>query len=158
MAKRRDAAPAAAGLGRLDAGERNRGAGAAADPAPTLVNSWSQERTGRAHFRLALLAPPEPLVLRQEVRVSAPTEHLVLSVSRPLESSPSRIEVRAEGRTLKAFEVQPSLHDRVDFPISVSLHELTGRQVTLEVVQRGQDQRSLSIWDRLELTDEAPRR
>lgn len=133
-------------------------AGATAGPPGTLLNYWSQERAVRPRFRLALVVPPEPLVLRREVRVTPPVERLAVAVGRPLESSPTRIEIRADGRKLIEFEAPVLWHDHQGPPLYVSLHEFAGRQITLEVIQRGQDQRSLVTWDRLELTDQVPKR
>ena len=112
---------------------------------PALVNYWSQERASRPQFRLAVAAPVEPRVLRQEVRVTPPLERLAVAVNRPLDSSPSRIEVH-DGRKLAEFEVQVLWHDRPAAAVFIPLHKFAGRRVTLEIVQHGLDRQSLVTW------------
>ena len=114
-----------------------------------LSNYWDASPT-RPAYRLGATAAAGLLTISRRIQVSAQMDHLAMVVDRGDQSSPSRIEVRVEGQTVREIDVpirrggQPRITD-------ISLVEYRGRQITVELIQHGDDARSLVDWEKLEL-------
>jgi hypothetical protein len=116
-----------------------------------LVNHWFDRPTDRAGFRLLAATADGPLVLTRNVQVGPPSDLLQISVSRPEESPPSRIEVRADGRMAAELEVPPTQFGRQTKPLEVSLADFHGQRLRLEIAQRGAAPQALVEWQQIEL-------
>jgi len=153
-------------------------------PGLRLVNYWNEEgpdhRGGadRSGYRLGVVAVGEPLRVSRVIRVSPQRDRLVLSVRRPPLATPSHIEIRVDGRTVGEFMV-PEVHyaspprapkrpkhksrppqeapvAQTPEALEVSLAEYRDRQITIEIVQQGQDARAMVDWRRLDVVGSEP--
>lgn len=114
-----------------------------------LANYWD-ESPGRAAYRLAGVASAAGLTISRRLQISAQKDRLLLVVDRGEQSSPSRIEIRVEGQTVRELDV-PVRRWGQSRTTTVSLAEYHGRQITVELIQRGEDAQSLVDWEKLEL-------
>jgi hypothetical protein len=115
---------------------------------PFLANYWDDSPIHPV-YRLGAVAAAE-LSISRHLQISAQRDRLVLVVSRGGQSSPSRIEVRVEGQAVQEFDV-PIRRWGPTRITAVPLAEYHGRQITVELIQRGEDARSLVDWEKLEL-------
>jgi hypothetical protein len=153
-------------------------------PGLRLVNYWNEEGPGRSGgpdrsgYRLGVVAVGEPVRVSRTVRVSPQKDRLVLCVHRPRSATPSRIEIRVDGQRVSELAV-PEFHDaplpRGPKPpkrnprtprdaaagqtpnlVQVSLADYHDRQITIELVQQGQDARAIVDWQRLDVVGAEP--
>jgi hypothetical protein len=154
-------------------------------PGLRLVNYWNEEgpdhRGGadRSGYRLGVVAVGEPLRVSRVIRVSPQRDRLVLSVRRPPLATPSHIEIRVDGRMVGEFTV-PEVHypppprgpkrpkhnnprrpqeaplAQTPEALEVSLADYRDRQITIEIVQQGQDARAMVDWRRLDVVGSEP--
>ena len=123
-----------------------------------LVNVWDEIDQGDPAFRLMATSAKEPLKLVRRLKIDADRDQLMIGVSRPRDSSASKLEVQVDGQPLKPREIPVRWNREFPKPVIVSLSEFVGREVSVEIVQRGSDERSLTAWHALTLTGrpEAP--
>ncbi len=119
---------------------------AADKPAVRLVNYWDESGSTGHKFRLLVSGADGPVTLSRKLRIGPAADRLMLGVSRPVEASPSKIDVRLEGRSIEQFDVPVQPSGRDPEPLGVSLAEYQGRQVDLELIQEPQDEKSLVRW------------
>ena len=119
-------------------------------PAARLVTRWDEEtRPGQA-YRLLVSAANGPTRLTGKLLPRPYKDLLLLYVSRPQETPPSKLEVRVDGRSAGQFEIPIRYGDEAP-PIAVSLAEHHGRSVAVELIQQPQDVRALVEWGAISL-------
>lgn len=125
-----------------------------------LVNHWDDTDSRNRVFRLVTAANNVSLKLSRRLKIDPERDQLMLAVSRPRDTSASKLEVLVDGQPLKQFEVPVRWDKNAPKPLAVSLAEYAGREVTVELVHRGSDERALAEWRALVFTgsaDEAAR-
>lgn len=114
-----------------------------------------------------LVAPTAgELVLRRSLAVDERSQFILVGVSRAPGTSPSRIEIRVDGRALAATDVPERPADSPPAPFRVPLTAFQGRTVNLEVAHLPADAGGMvdwhcldpisdlsSVWEPLEIVD-----
>ena len=114
---------------------------------PLLVNYWDESRARQGPaYRSLVNTRGAALALARKVWISPTNDRLLLTVTRPPDTTPSTIEVHVDGRSAGEFDVPRDRSDRWPKPIEVSLAEHRQRQVTLQLSQHSEDDRSLVQW------------
>jgi hypothetical protein len=110
-----------------------------------LVNFWDERDQADKAYRL-MASAEKPLRLSLRTRLSATRYRLTLAVSRPPQSSPSKIEVRVAGQAIGQYDVPVRYDSRPPEPLSILLSQYEGQDVLLELVQQSPDPRALVEW------------
>jgi len=121
-------------------------------PEVHLVNRWDDTDHRNRVFRLLAASNNVPLTLSRRLKVTADRNQLVIAVSRPRDTSTIKLEVLVDGESVKQVEVPIRWDKNAPKPLVVSLAEYAGREVTVELVQRGSDERALAEWRALSFT------
>lgn len=116
-----------------------------------LVNHWDETDPRQRVYRLLTASSGAPLELVRRLKVTAQRDQLVIAVSRPRETSASKLEVLVDGQLVKQFEVPVRWDKNAPKPLVVSLADQAGREVTVTLVHRGTDDRALAEWRALAL-------
>ena len=117
-----------------------------------LVSHGDESSRPDRGFRLLAAAGREGLRLSGKLSVRPYRDCLLLAVSHPPGSQPSRIEVRVEGEPIGQYDV-PARSGPQPPPIVVSLVRYHGRQVTVELVQQSRSDRALVEWQAISLVN-----
>lgn len=116
-----------------------------------LVNFWDE--TEPIHRLYRLLAGTRKGSLRLSRRLSIDPDHyrLVVAVSRPPQTSASKLDVLVDGQPFGQYEVPVRYGQEAPEPVVVLLSQFAGRQVAVELVQQSPDERALVEWRALAL-------
>lgn len=119
---------------------------------PLLVNHWDEERPQQERaYGLLVRARGVPLRLSRQLFVTAGKDRLLVAVSRPERSTPSRIEVRVDGVKAEEFEVPVRRSGPGAAARLVPLSDHHGKEVAVEIVQDSPDDRALVEWEAIGL-------
>ena len=119
-------------------------------PVARLVTWWDEQTRPGQGYRLFVSAEKGPLRLTCKLVPRPYKDRLLLYVSRPRETSPSKLEVRVEGKSIGQFEI-PTRYDAEVSPIAISLAEHHGQSVAIELIQQSQNERALVEWRAISL-------
>jgi len=123
-------------------------------PGAMLVDRWDETGSAGPAYRLMAGGERGPVTLSGKFDVGPETDQLLLAVSRPADSPSTKIEIRIDGQPAEKFDVSVGSVASQPDPQIVSLATYTGRQVTLELIQQPQDERSLVEWRAITLGTE----
>jgi hypothetical protein len=90
-------------------------------------------------------------VLRRRLQVAPEMTHLVVGVSRTA-ASPSRIHIHVDGEAVAEADVPERKGSATVLPFVMPLARFTGRDILVEVVHRGSDDKAFVEWAALGLT------
>ena len=114
---------------------------------PLLVNHWDEGRSQRGSaYRLLVNTRGAPLALSRKLWVSPQGDRLLLTVTRPPDTTPSTIEVQVDGRPAGQFDVPRGRPGSWPEPMEIPLAEHHERHVTVQLRQHSEDDRSLVQW------------
>lgn len=91
------------------------------------------------------------LSLRRSLPVDERSQFILVGVSRSAGTSPSRLEIRIDGRVVAATDVPDRSPDSPPAPFRFSLARFTGRTIDLEVVHLPADANGLVEWHCLDV-------
>ncbi|HJT34003.1 MAG TPA: hypothetical protein VJ783_18300 [Pirellulales bacterium] len=121
--------------------------------APVVAQRRQNAAPGSEYILNARAEARAPLKLSRHVSIGPTNDCLVLAVERsPADSSPAQIEVFVDGRRVAQYDV-PAVSDPAarPTPLVVYLKSYRGRDVLIEIVQSGGDDRAWVAWRGLSL-------
>ena len=119
-------------------------------PHVRLVTQWDEYGGAPRAYQLLVAAAPGPMRVSGRLTPRPYRDQLLVSVSRPPNVSPSRLEIRVEGRPVGTFDI-PVRASAEAPPLVASLAKYHGREVQIDLIHWPSDERSLVRWDALGL-------
>jgi hypothetical protein len=117
-----------------------------------LVSRWDESDPRDLGYRLLAAVGQEPLRLTGKLVPRPYRDQLLLQVSRPTDSTPSRLEVRLDGLPVVQFDV-PVRGSPQFPPLIVPLGAYHHREATVDLIQYSQDERALVEWGAINLVN-----
>jgi hypothetical protein len=112
----------------------------------TFASRWDSRLPEDTRFRPEIAAQGGPIAIRRRIKLLPDHQFLVLSVDRQPQSSPSRLELRIDGRPTAELNVPERHTGARPTPWLVPLRAFHGREATLEVAHFPGGDNSFLDW------------